>query len=33
MSYGEAQRRLRKALVSAAATGSMPEIMAAVFGD
>jgi hypothetical protein len=30
MSYSEAQRRLRKALASAAATGSMPELMAAV---
>ena len=33
MSYSEAQRRLRQALASAAATGSMSELMAAVFGD
>jgi hypothetical protein len=33
MSYSEAQRRLRKALATAAATGSMPKLMTAVFGD
>jgi hypothetical protein len=32
MSYGQMQRRLRKALAGAAATGSMPEIVAIVFG-
>jgi hypothetical protein len=32
MSYGAAHRRLRKAIAGAAATGSMPELMRAVFG-
>jgi cytochrome P450 len=32
MSYGEAHRRLRKALAAAAAGGSMPELLQQVFG-
>jgi hypothetical protein len=32
MSYGQAHRRLRKALAGAAATGSMPELKQQAFG-
>jgi hypothetical protein len=33
MSYGQTRRRLARALASAAATGKLPELMSAVFGD